>query len=90
MINNRYCKIKMASVTIKFDRSDKYYEPGDMVAGTYIYDEGSSGCSHQGVVMNIWGYLDTVSVIRGMIWLCIICQVNMAVLHWKSMSVSTS
>lgn len=55
----------MASLTIKFDRADKYYEPGDMLGGTYTYNDTVGGATHQGVVLNIQGYLDTVSVIRG-------------------------
>lgn len=55
----------MASLTVKLDRADKYYEPGDTLGGTYLYEDSSGGTNHQGVIMNIHGYLDTVSVIRG-------------------------
>ena len=54
-----------ASITIKLDRADKYYEPGEILGGTYLYEDPSGGTSHQGVSMNVVGYLDTVSIIRG-------------------------
>ncbi|CAI2377863.1 unnamed protein product [Moneuplotes crassus] len=54
----------MASLEIELDRADKYYAPGEMLGGTYIYND-TVGIQHQGIVLNVSGYLDTVSIIRG-------------------------
>lgn len=54
-----------SSVEINFDRADKYYEPGDMVGGTYLLNDSTPGISHNGITMQVYGYLDTVSLIRG-------------------------
>lgn len=54
----------MATISIKFDRADKYYEPGDTLGGTYTYHD-STGTNHNGIVLSVHGYLDTVSIIRG-------------------------
>lgn len=54
----------MATIKIKFDRADKYYEPGDILGGTYCFND-VQGANHSGIIMNVSGYLDTVSIIRG-------------------------
>ena len=54
-----------ATIEIKLDRADKYYEPGEMLGGTFTYNDVAGGSNHQGVTMNVQGYLDTVSIIRG-------------------------
>jgi len=55
----------MATVSVKLDRADKYYEPGDLLGGTYKYQDVAGGTQHQGIVLLVQGYLDTVSIIRG-------------------------
>lgn len=54
----------MASLTITLDRADKYYKPGENLGGFYTYND-TVGAQHQGVIINVLGYLDTVSIIRG-------------------------
>lgn len=51
--------------TLEISLPDIYYEQGDTLSGTYTYLDPAGGTSHQGIVLNVCGYLDTVSVIRG-------------------------
>ena len=59
------------TMEIKFDRASKFYEPGDKVTGSVtIHDSSASVVQHVGVVLEAEGYMDTVSMIRGTLFIC--------------------